>query len=367
MRTTTLQWLHKNPRHRLIMWIGIISLSLVPLVWWYFGWLDTYYVPEFRMDNTMEMIQDSWSSFRNLRPSSSLASIDFFEAEEHDEDTHTESKAMLHVIMQYPYILDKWKDGRVLTPGGGKRRVLKREVDRRQDEYHTAIRYTLSHPSIFRLHLLYNRTRDWKRLKHVLFLNTWQEQKLHPVFWGRMMTYGDAFGYANNNLPGKYVMIMNSDVYPTIQSIKTQDSVGGWASLSPAHFGRNNKTVFMLSRYSPACVGDHSVNLNPRKPRPCRTLAQMGSADAFIFRSPVPETVVKEMKNFPTNFWGAENRAAAALKRAGYGPFLNPCEVLPIQHNHCSRVRITGINAPRINLGNGNSHVSHFVKKLPKI
>ena len=165
------------------------------------------------------------------------------------------------------------------------------------------------------------------------------------------MKYRDAFAYANWVLANHTVLITNSDVYP----------VGaGWADLSPSRFGTRPKNgiVYMLSRYGPACPGheaskeDGEPELPPRKVFPCRTMANYGSADGFLFRSPVSAKATEAM-DFPTNYWGAENKVGAILRKYGRSRLLNPCQQLSLWHEHCSRVRTQGVSMPRVNQGKG--------------
>lgn len=83
--------------------------------------------------------------------------------------------------------------------------------------------------------------------------------------------------------------------------------------------------------------------------------------------APVPAKVVKEMMPFPTHYWGAENRAAAALNRAGFTRLINPCNSLELWHEHCTRVRTAGTKVPRINRGAGLSKVAAYSASLPII
>lgn len=142
-------------------------------------------------------------------------------------------------------------------------------------------------------------------------------------------------------------------------------SGAGWLRLQPEHFGHRNRTLFMLSRFSPACP--ETPTNTPRDERSCRWASGIGSADAFLFVAPVSPKVVREMMPFPTNYWGAENRAAASLHRNGFRNLINPCQQLELWHEHCTRVRTSGTKVPRINRGAGMSKVAHYSAALPKI
>lgn len=360
-------------RPRLIVVVWVCLVGCLPIVYW-------------RMERDSEpwtadrlVSEDSvWKTSPDQQPlvEDPHLPLEFRDGFKRNRTKHEEGPRVIYAIMQYPYLLDKLDQGKVPFGGEGKYRAADpKEVRRRQEEYHQAMMYTLAHPAITQLNVLLNSTKDlgglYYGIKHScleLLPNQTQAscirllvRKLVTYELGHVMTYGDAFAYANQELSGFYVLLLNSDTYP-IHSTTEQD---GWMRVRPHHFGRNDQGVFMLSRESPACPGRPEFNLPPRPAAPCKKMAQWGSADAFVFRAPVPESVVREMKSFPTNYWGAENRAAAALKRAGYGPFLNPCTVLRLGHVHCSRVRVTGWNAPRINQGRGRSVVGRFLTQLP--
>lgn len=274
----------------------------------------------------------------------------------------------IHVVLQYPNVMDK-QDIAIIpyrVPGpqnAGRGRVRHRparpdELLRRQNEYHYALARTLLHPQVAQVHLLLNRSADLDPVLRGLGsvcdpLDPVLRDKLRVRVLGRLMTYGEAFSHINRYLSGRHAMLMNSDVYPV---------GGGWRDLQPWHFGRNNRTFYMLSRFSPACPGRE--DLGPRDVRTCPWAARVGSADAFVFRAPVPQPVVDEMMRFPTNYWGAENRAGAALYRSGFRPLYNPCRQLALWHEHCSRVRTTGAGAPRINQGSGMSRVAPYIDAL---
>lgn len=293
-------------------------------------------------------------------------------------DKRPTSRAVpLYLVMQYPWVMDKAELAVVpyrVQAGRGQRGKVKhrpaqpQELERRQREYHYALARSLQHPQVAQLHLLLNRSSDLPRLLQGLGSVCGDHRAALPLraklrlrILGQLMTYGQALDHINRHLAGRHVMLLNSDIYP----------VGpGWSDLRPQHFGATNRSLFMLSRYSPPCPGYPDQNpapLGPRPARSCAWAAGVGSADAFVFRAPVPQAVVDEMLEIPTNYWGAENRAAAALHRAGYRPQLNPCRQLAVWHEHCSRVRVTGAKAPRVNRGAGKSRTAPFLESLALI
>lgn len=364
-------------RPRLIVVIWVCVLGSLPILYWRMGW-DPEAVTVDRLASERSVWNVPPPDPEPLVGDPSLPP-EFQDGFKGNREVikDLESPRVIYAVVQYPYLMDKLDQGKVPSGAEGQYRAADpKEVRRRQQEYHQAMVYTLAHPAVTQLNVLLNSTKDlgslYYGLKHSCLeqlSNQTQEscirlmvRKLVTYDLGHVMTYGDAFAYANQELSGFYVLLLNSDTYPIQSESHVED---GWSRLRPHHFGQHDRGVFMLSRESPACPGRPEFKLPPRPAAPCKKMAQWGSADAFVFRAPVPESVVREMKSFPTNYWGAENRAAAALKRAGYGPFLNPCTVLRLGHNHCSRVRVTGWNAPRINQGRGRSVTSRFLTQLP--
>lgn len=368
------------PRPKLVLVVWLFMAACLPVLWWRKGWLDGVgprkESDDFFSEKDLSFLTRSEPVGRDSYRSWFLESVKQSQMSTTNtkapvmEDGVKKPEAFLQALLQYPYLGDKLKQGKVPVGVGDHRKAHADEVRRRQSEYHQAMFWTLSHPVVANLHVLLNRSEDLSSL----YVGLKQEGMragmtegecirliafrliTHTV--GHQMTYGDAFEYANRHMEGQYVLVLNSDVYPMANA-------NGWRELRPHHFGQHNRTVFMLSRETPACPGRTRFGLPPHPAVPCQRMARWGSADAFVFRAPVPATVVRELISFPTNYWGAENRAAAAMKRAGFGPFLNPCEVLRMGHNHCSRVRVTGWNAPRINQGRGRSVVSRFLTQLP--
>lgn len=328
------------PLDKLVL-VWILMVALLPVVWWQLGWIGV----SAPLDNTDVVTP----------PSTSTESSDKRASEELGPPT----KFPLELIFQYPYILDQGDQAIVPLGPGKHRKATPGEVRARQQEYHEAMLMSLIHPAFYRVHVMLNRSQDALAFYDSVIVHAPPQATLRTKFrvLGRQMTYGDAFSYANLCCAGRYVLIINSDVYPFGD---------GWDRLKTEHFGFMNRTVYMLSRYSPECPAQPTRNLKARPESTCERMAGYGSADGFLFRAPVPQRVVDEMKDFPTNYWGAENRAAAALRRVHYKQFLNPCKVLGLWHLHCTRVRVTGRDAPRINTGAANSVVAKFVPKLPE-
>jgi hypothetical protein len=144
------------------------------------------------------------------------------------------------------------------------------------------------------------------------------------------MMYADAFRYANEHLPGKNVVICNSDIWLSDDFNK----------LSPQVF--DSKMVLALSRWD-----DEECQGPTRDRSHCDAATYLGSHDSFIFRAPIP--VDYSAIDFPTNAIGAENVVMWELARSGTA-LQNPCLALRTFHVDCHRTA-PGPTSSRINWG----------------
>jgi hypothetical protein len=126
---------------------------------------------------------------------------------------------------------------------------------------------------------------------------------------GRRVTYRDLFGYANNRLPGRRVIIANADIFfdDDLTRLTGYDLSG---------------RLLCLSRWDVQAGGSPSFFHQP------------SSQDAWIFETPIRE--------FPCDFHlgvpGCDNRLAWEAERAGL-ILSNPARSLRAYHLHLSGVR----------------------------
>jgi len=136
--------------------------------------------------------------------------------------------------------------------------------------------------------------------------------------------YNDFVSYANT-LNNEICMISNSDIWlKNIEDIKIIDRL-------------DNKMIYALTRYE----YDMSSPLIDK---------YQGSHDAFIFRSPLENNIIKYL-NFEQNVWGSENVVLYELEKLNYKIY-NPCKQIIIIHEHKSNIRNN--DRKRINKGNYN-------------
>ena len=282
-------------------------------------------------------------------------------------------------VLQYPNLLappaGRHPDAVAgAVPGGAERPATTGDIEERQREYHYALARTLLHPAVGEVHLLLNDTAAdvpalLRGLAELCDLPAPLLEKLRVRGVGRLPTYGKLIAHANGALaPGAAALVLNSDTYPVGR---------GWGDLRAPHLApreRGGEVLYMLSRYTPRCPPGGVGAAAPRggrdrwrgwsKPEMCMDMGRRGSADALLFRVPTPARVAEDLRGIPTHYWGAENRAAAAFARAGYGRIYNPCNQLALWHRHCSGVRTAGPGVPRVNRGTGRSRKAKWIACL---
>lgn len=138
---------------------------------------------------------------------------------------------------------------------------------------------------------------------------------------GQQPLYSDLFSYANK-LCDKLSMIANSDIWLYNIEDSVLDKI-------------QKNEIYALTRYE----SDMSSPLIDK---------YEGSHDAFIFHSPINESIIKHIK-FPQNVWGSENVLMYEIIKLNYN-ILNPCRQIKIVHEHMSCER----NEDRITINCGD-------------
>jgi hypothetical protein len=183
----------------------------------------------------------------------------------------------------------------------------------------------LANPAIDEVHLLTEEDM-WPQLRRLF--GPHQLQKIRQVVIGRRLTFSAAFHYANTELRGRLVALVNADIYfdeslyrvlyaarhhrveasafDTVRLMEgTADSKSSWI---PHRFPNN--TVLALLRWQHDTAGTISLTL------------RTDSQDAWLFQSPVPEVLVSA-SDFPLGVPRCDNRLAFLFHRLGYR-ILNP-------------------------------------------
>ncbi|XP_032241499.2 uncharacterized protein LOC5515775 isoform X2 [Nematostella vectensis] len=209
----------------------------------------------------------------------------------------------LHVIIQFP----------VLSAHDSRMRD-------RQAEYMDTLEKNLLHELVREVHILCESSREVSFINNLQFPNT---HKLVLAVNKRRMRYSDAFRYASTRLIGKTSIIINADCYIG----QGFEKLGTWP--------RSQRIVYALTRHETA------DNI-----RACKTKdfcgpnsTYIGSHDAFVLLPirPLSATFLDAIDYRP-DIAGAENVVIRALRKDGF-VVRNPCKILFIYHNHCSKAR----------------------------
>jgi hypothetical protein len=190
--------------------------------------------------------------------------------------------------------------------------------ERRQWEYIDSLRRNLLNPHVATVNLLLERPTDKFFIEDLSLYDPCGKLKLHPLH--KRMHYKDAIEFANTQLKGNLTIIMNSDCY-----------LGNGFDLI-ADKSKFDNVVIPLSRWE-----GPNAWCPDREYKHCLPVSTLGSADAFIFLSPLPDSINPKDYDYPQNVWGAENKLITALDRQRVR-LLNPCLVVQLIHNHCDQL-----------------------------
>ena len=140
----------------------------------------------------------------------------------------------------------------------------------------------------------------------------------------RRMLYGDAFRYVSEFLLNKTAIIMNADCYLE----------NGFQKLDTKILRKG--TMYALTRHeTPQAVKNCKVK------DLCDTQAKyIGSHDAFVLNlvKPLQSHVLKTLM-VRQNIVGVEKFVIFTLRILGKFMVKNPCHILVIFHNHCTKLR----------------------------
>jgi hypothetical protein len=219
------------------------------------------------------------------------------------------TNSSLNILVQlYRYNLDAAKDEQE-----------KERMKQRQTEINYCLMINLGHDYVRSVHILLENADDEEYYLSIAHSNT--KVRFHNL--NRQATYKDFLEYAKQRFTNdEVVCIIHSDVY-----LNWNMNMKIFDDFLPTN------TIFGLTRHEPTnqyhtiCKGD-ACGL-PYSPG--------GSADTFIFRMPIPETLSLNSVNHCQNIYGGECVFLHEWYRAG-AKVLNPCFQVITIHLHYGHV-----------------------------
>lgn len=206
----------------------------------------------------------------------------------------------LHVFMQFPSKVSR----------------------NRRREFFKALRCTLEHPAVLKVHLLQE---DATTVYfHETFASKGRKSKVNIRLVGRRITYSDALHAVEEIEDGSFVLLTNADIYPGDGFDFPILNV----SLMP---GRG----FALSRYEDATC---TKIVRGRGVCDCRIYGNCH--DSYVFRTPLPPSLQNITRFRFGGLWGSERVFIHALRQHGIS-LTNPCMFMKTHHVHCSQERPT--------------------------
>ncbi|CAH1786371.1 unnamed protein product [Owenia fusiformis] len=205
----------------------------------------------------------------------------------------------------------------------------------RQIEYFTALKINMNHPCVDQIHILtdltkpkdvFNMINDQGVAKSDLrkYITVYSFHD-HP-------TYKVLAKYAADNLKGTVVLFMNADIsldegFENIKKAFLVDHGMKYAYSLSRHGERAQNATCELWDYCEHYHGSHDAHL------------------MYIHDNFLPFEAL-ELLDYPIDSWGAENVFMYVLLSVGY-KIRNPCVILKIYHNHCSKTR--SVERDRVN------------------
>ena len=184
----------------------------------------------------------------------------------------------------------------------------------RVQEYITCLQKNLAHPSIEKIHILYDTSNDTKDNPSAL-LEFIKNNSIEVTLIEKRATYQDCFNLANNSYLNSTIIVSNGDIYfnESLNSLNNYDLTNKFLALTRWNLTENNNLV---QTYGTA-----------NKPLYC-------AQDAWIFTSP--------LKPFPNahislGILGCDCAIALQAKKAGL-TVLNPCLSIQCCHLHLSAI-----------------------------
>ena len=191
----------------------------------------------------------------------------------------------------------------------------------RQNEINECFTRNIKNPIFGQIHILLEKESDLEY--YTILINSIPEKiKCKFTIFGKQPTYAEFVKYIDNSIEkNKIVCIMNSDIFmgsTTLEFIESELDYDTFISLTRHEYTEENHPVCNV----------HTCQL---------IYKYHGSHDAFIFKTPIPESYNYKYVDIPQNVGGSE----AILMRSWFDTgkkLKNLCFDIPIYHMHRNNI-----------------------------
>ena len=191
----------------------------------------------------------------------------------------------------------------------------------RQKEIATCLVLNLNNPIVKSVHALIDTEQAFEYYRQIA--NHFPHKPFVATVCGKQPTYKDLMMYIKETFPdGELVSLMNCDMF--FNSNFSLDFVN-------QHLTANR--MFALTRHE--ITDDNHITCDDRET--CPFTKAGGSADTFLFRTPIPANFPYDSVNHKQNMFSAEGVFNMAWHRSGV-EVLNPCKQLVTLHLHKDRI-----------------------------
>lgn len=189
----------------------------------------------------------------------------------------------------------------------------------RQKEIDLCLKNNCENPYIKKIFLLTEEKIEADILNH---------KKINQVVIGRRLKYSDAFKFANENCSEEIFILSNADIYfdESLKKIGQYEFDKLFLALSRHNHFKDGKDQLIIGNFQ------YNTDNVQRFYEPRGGRIEWGSQDAWVFKTPVSEDLVKEA-DFELGRINCDGHLLWLLKAVGY-KVLNPCFSIIIRHLH---------------------------------
>ena len=191
-------------------------------------------------------------------------------------------------------------------------------------EYITCMEHNLRHPSIEKVHVIYDTTGDDDKNVILSYLRNKMEEnkKLDVVYTHGRQTYGQCFEVANTLYPNRKIILSNSDIYfnETLELLNNYELTDKFLALTRCNV-KEDGSIELFKQY------DYQGKFS--------RYASLRSQDVWIFKTPLRKF---ENDTIQIGVMMCDCVIAYQAMKAGL-IVLNPCITIRCCHLHLSEIR----------------------------